>query len=64
MAKEFITIEIDEEGAVQYEVTGVKGAKCKQVTAELDKALGGNGTSTPTKEFHETPQKEKLKHKA
>ena len=62
--KEEIIIEVDEEGVAQYEVKGVKGSSCKTLTADLDKALGGKGVSTPTKEMYEKPKQQKEKHRA
>jgi hypothetical protein len=62
--KEEVIVEVDEEGVVTYEVSGIKGQGCKALTAELDRALGGGGKSTPTKELYEKPLSQKEQHRA
>jgi len=35
-------------------VKGVKGKSCKDITKELEKALGKSGKSTPTPEYYQS----------
>lgn len=37
-----IEVQIGKDGQVELKVRGVKGKKCLDLTAELEKALGGN----------------------
>lgn len=64
MPREEVIIIVDEEGAAEIEVNGVKGTKCKDLTKDLEAALGTGGTSTAKKEIHEQPRKEQLRNKA
>lgn len=48
-----IEVTIDPDGKVTIHVMGVKGAKCTEITAQLEAALGGNAETTLTGEFSE-----------
>ena len=50
---EYITVEIDELGKPTISVSGVKGSSCKDLTEQLEKALGSVDTSDNTREFAE-----------
>lgn len=45
------TIEIDLDGTTQISVAGVKGKRCKDVTAQIERALGRTVKDTPTGEM-------------
>lgn len=62
--KEEIIFEVDQEGVVEYEVKGIKGTSCKALTADLDKAFGGGGSSKPTKEMYEQPKQQQNSNRA
>lgn len=54
-----IEVFIDEKGEVKIEVHGVKGMKCLDLTADLEKALGGEVASREMKpEAYATVQEE------
>jgi hypothetical protein len=44
-------LEIDADGTTQITVQGVKGKRCKDVTAQIEKALGRTVSDTPTGEM-------------
>lgn len=48
-----IILEIKEDGSIQYEVSGVKGAVCTKKVDWLDKLLGGVKSRIFKKEYHE-----------
>lgn len=48
-----ITIDIDVEGNTTIKVEGVKGKSCKDLTRDIERALGVTKKSTPTAEFHQ-----------
>lgn len=50
---EEVIVEIDENAAVTVSVRGVKGKRCKEVTAALEKALGDVTGGKPTSEMSE-----------
>ena len=58
-----IKILIKADGTMSYEVKGVKGASCKELTAEIDKMVkGGKYGNTP--EFYETkPEDNQLQNR-
>lgn len=51
--KHEITFTIDEDGSVQFEVTGVKGPRCLEITKELEKELGDVMEQRKTGEYYE-----------
>jgi len=51
--KHEITFTIDEDGAVQFEVSGVKGPQCLEITKELEKELGDVVDQRKTAEYYE-----------
>jgi hypothetical protein len=53
MRLEEIEVFIDKDGQVQIKVQGVKGRSCLELTAGLEKALGGQVTRDMTSEFYE-----------
>lgn len=50
---EVITVEIDADGNPVVSVKGVKGKSCKDLTADLEKALGKVTDSSNTREFEQ-----------
>ncbi len=50
---ETMEIIIDSEGAVTITVKGVKGKSCKDVTKQIEKALGSVTSDKPTSEMSE-----------
>lgn len=59
---ESINIKISPEGEIQYEVKGVKGAKCKTLTKFIDQLSGAVLETRVTGEYCqvETGQQQKL----
>lgn len=53
-----IVIKIGHDGKVQVSVSGVKGTGCKDLTKQLEDALGVSSDSQPTQEFYETRSEE------
>ena len=54
MDKPEVVIEIDEEGNPKITVNGCAGPSCKDLTRNIEKALGTVSKDAPTKEFYET----------
>jgi hypothetical protein len=54
---EEIIVEATPEGQVSITVQGVKGSSCKEMTKDLEKALGTVREDRETKEYHEKPLK-------
>ncbi len=52
--KHEIDITIDDDGNVSFEVKGVKGKKCLEITKELEEALGIVKDRRKTGEYYET----------
>jgi hypothetical protein len=52
--KHEIQIDIDDNGNVSFQVKGVKGKKCLEITKELEAALGIVKTQEKTAEFYQT----------
>ncbi|MFC1705216.1 DUF2997 domain-containing protein [Planctomycetota bacterium] len=52
--KHEIDITIDDDGNVSFEVKGVKGKRCHEITKELVEALGVVIKSENTSEFYQT----------
>ena len=48
---ETITVEIDLDGSSTVSVAGVKGKKCKDITRQVEAALGKVTADTPTQEM-------------
>lgn len=53
MAIGSVEITIDRSGAVYFEVRGVKGASCMDLTEALEKALGTVASRERTAEYYE-----------
>ena len=51
---EQVTIDIDEQGNAKLTVNGCPGPSCKNLTAQIEKALGTVTKDAPTKELYET----------
>jgi hypothetical protein len=47
-----LIITVSPSGETKIEVQGIKGRSCKDVTRELEAALGETVRSTPTKEMY------------
>ena len=52
--KHEIEIDIDDNGNVSFQVKGVKGKKCLEITKELEQALGIVVKQDKTAEFYQT----------
>lgn len=52
--KHEIEIDIDDNGNVSFQVKGVKGKKCLEITKELEQALGIVVKQEKTAEFYQT----------
>ena len=52
--KHEIQIDIDDNGNVSFQVKGVKGKKCLEITKELEQALGIVKSQEKTAEFYQT----------
>lgn len=48
-----IQVDIDQEGGVTVKVEGVAGKSCKELTADIEKALGKVVSDEKTAEFHQ-----------
>jgi hypothetical protein len=59
MQQVIVTIE---NGVPKVEVKCVKGASCKTLTRDLERALGSVSKTEQTKEFHEHEQKHQAAH--
>ena len=55
--KHEIEIDIDDNGNVSFQVKGVKGKKCLEITKELEQALGIVVKQEKTAEFYQTDTK-------
>lgn len=53
MTREEIHIEIDDNGSPTIEVKGCPGPSCKNLTSDLERALGRTVSDQPTKEMHQ-----------
>lgn len=56
---ETIDIEIAADGSISYEVKGVKGKSCRELTKAIDEIAGKVLETKNTKEFNELPNKER-----
>lgn len=52
--KHEIQIDIDDNGNVSFQVKGVKGKKCLEITKELEAVLGIVKSQEKTAEFYQT----------
>lgn len=50
---EELIINVDSDGAVQITVKGVKGKSCKDVTKQIEQALGKVTSDKPTAEMNQ-----------
>ena len=50
---EQVTIDIDEQGNAKLTVNGCPGSSCKNLTAQIEKALGTVSNDKNTGEFYE-----------
>lgn len=50
---EQIIIEVDTTGAAKVEVKGHAGPGCKELTAQIERALGETAKDTKTNEYHQ-----------
>ena len=55
MKEERIIVDIDEDGSIKIDVTGVKGPACLDLTKELEEALGQVTERKEKKEMQEKP---------
>jgi len=51
-----LEIEISEDGKIKVKVKGVKGAKCEEITRDLEEALGEVEEREYTEEYYEEEQ--------
>ncbi len=56
--KHEITFTIDDDGSVQFEVHGVKGPQCLEITKEIEKELGEVIEQKKTSEYYEAEVEE------
>jgi len=56
-----ITVTVDTAGNAEISVAGFKGSGCKALTRDLERALGKESSSTPTKERYERPERQKVR---
>jgi len=55
-----VEVFIRPDGSVELKVRGVKGPRCREITAGLERALGGAAISfEPTAEYHDVPLDER-----
>ena len=54
MAKHIIKIIIDEESNVEYDIKGIKGKGCIEITEEIDKLSGKIVTKKKTSEYYQS----------
>ncbi len=59
---EEMTINIGPDGEVQITVKGVKGKSCKDVTKQIEAALGKVTKDTPTPDMWQTEVKHNASH--
>ena len=60
MELEEIEISIDAQGRVQVEIRGVKGARCLEITREMERLLGDRVVErTHTHEYDQQPDAER-----
>jgi hypothetical protein len=52
-----ITVDVDQEGGVQITVEGVAGKSCKDLTADIEKALGKVTNDVKTPEYNKAATK-------
>jgi hypothetical protein len=57
MQERKVTLIIEESGAVQIDVEGVKGKACTELTAEMERALGMVTSQTKKAEYHTVSSK-------
>ena len=57
---EEITVEISPSGDVKISVKGVKGKSCKELTKNLEEALGDVKESKTTREYNENVQQARV----
>ncbi|MDI7266603.1 MAG: DUF2997 domain-containing protein [Myxococcota bacterium] len=50
-----VEVVVDEAGHAVVHVTGVKGASCRELTDDMEKALGTVTKRKATREAHEVP---------
>lgn len=58
MQERKVTLIIEENGAVQMDVEGVKGKACTELTADVEDALGVVTKRTKKAEYHQIVSKE------
>lgn len=57
---EELLIQVNPDGSIQITVKGIKGRACKDVTRQIERALGHVVSDKPTSEMHETEVKRVL----
>ena len=60
---EEIKILIKKDGTMSYEVKGVKGATCKELTAEIDKMVKGGKYGNTPEFYEEKPNENNLENR-
>ena len=58
-----IKVQISKTGEVEYEVAGIKGAKCKDITKQIDDLCGKVLESKVTGEYCQTEPDQRVKIK-
>ena len=59
---EKIIVEISKEGVTTVSVVGVKGKRCIEMTADLERELGEISETSTTSEYYEQPITVNVKH--
>jgi len=64
MAMQTINVQISKTGEIQYDVAGVKGKKCKDLTKAIDEISGTILETKVTGEFCEVDPQERARYTA
>lgn len=63
MAAEQIKVKISKTGEIEYEVSGVKGKKCKDLTKAIDEISKGVISSEVTGEYCQTEPDDRARYR-